>query len=58
MFSIYDKESSPMKYQQYGHLNKTCMTKPVDMPPWMLEFSQGPQMKSYKQIMDVSDLKH
>ena len=46
-----------MKYQQYGHLNKTCITKPIDTPPWMLEFSQDPYMKSYKQLMDVSDLK-
>lgn len=33
MLSIYDKEATPMKPQQFGRLSKTwIMTMPVDMP--------------------------
>lgn len=31
-------EGTPMKFQQYDYLNKTCiMTTSVDMPVWMEE---------------------
>jgi hypothetical protein len=33
--SLYAKESSPIKPENYSHLIKTCtMTIPVDMPTW------------------------
>lgn len=40
--SRQDRDVAPMKSQQYGYLNKTCiMTIPIDMPVWVKEVSQG-----------------
>jgi hypothetical protein len=38
--SLYKSEVTPMKYQQYGCLNKTCRMTPNVMPVWVRDFSR------------------
>lgn len=42
LFCTYERDTTPMTYQQYVCLNKICITTTADMPVWAREISQGP----------------
>lgn len=43
VFEAGSHETTPMKSQQYGHLNMICITRTkIDMPVRMWEISEGP----------------